>query len=598
MTEKQKFHKIVYPVPPPIPEKTRKQIIKRFYLENRRQVHQDNVSNSVSNNTNNKKGIVRNKVKGEKVKSITINGLSCSVDTESRQTNGYLSEGEVSSALSELSSSDHESSLDGWDNYQNSVAGGLSENNENNQNGIDYSDNEQNSNFDDSENNNQNSNFDGSDGDSIEPYYDHESPNENNNMNGIKSSEEFPESPFISSSLNDKQNNKSNTKPKRPPPEPPDYNNNNSKNNVEASSVGGEGGGGGGGEGGGNSDDEGEDEKSINSADFEDTDDEYPSLNFIKSKIDEISKKKSGKWAILRDLQAENSEEPEQEPDVKSENGISTNVSEKSSPPPKFKPFEVSLLINNKGKEDKPNVLTSPIISNHERNDFRLFPNHTRNEPNIFSNYEKSETGPFSNHSRSELSPFPLYDRYEASLFSNLDRYETFLYSNHDRIDSGRFSNHERTDSGRFSNHERTDSNTSSFNRQDDDITAFHHQIPFSLKRYNEESSPPLGPLYKRPRPMSNGMHYSESLNHHNNSIYGPPPTGPSGMSGNGMMGRGREEPYYYHRNDYRPNAPPPYIDRPGPYGRGHMNNNIPRRPSGTPASRPLTRPPDRPRRY
>ncbi|CAG8533007.1 4604_t:CDS:2, partial [Diversispora eburnea] len=546
MAEKQKFHKVVYPVPPPIPEKTRKQI-------------------------------------GEKVKSITVNGLSCSVDTESRQTNGYLSEGEVSSALSELSSSDHESSLDGWDNYQNSVADGLSENNEkNNQNGIDYSDNEQ------------NLNFDCSDGDSIEPYYDHESPNENNNMNGVKSSKEVSESPFISSPLNDKKTNKSNTKPKRPPPEPPDYNNNNSKNNLEAGSIG----------GGGRNINESEDEKSINSADFEGTDDEYPSLNFIKSKIEEISKKKSGKWAILRDLQAENSEEPEQEqePDAKSENGISTNISEKNSPPPKFKPFEVSLLINNKGKEDKPNgiclVLTSPIISNHERNDFRLFPNHTRNEPNNFSNYEKSETGPFSNHSRSELSPFPLYDRYEASLFSNLDRYESFLYSNHDRIDSGRFSNHERTDSGRFSNHERTDSNTSSFNRPDDDITAFHHQIPFSLKRYNEESSPPLGPLYKRPRPMSNGMHYSESLNHHNNSIYGPPPTGPSGMSGNGMMGRGREEPYpYYHRNDYRPNAPPPYIDRPGPYGRGHMNNNIPRRPSGTPASRPLTRPPDRPLR-
>ncbi|CAG8787083.1 16880_t:CDS:2, partial [Acaulospora morrowiae] len=76
--------------------------------------------------------------------------------------------------------------------------------------------------------------------------------------------------------------------------------------------------------------------------------------------------------------------------------------------------------------------------------------------------------------------------------------------------------------------------------------------------------------------------------------IYGPPPTGPSGMSGNGMMGRGREDTYpYYHRNDYRPSAPP-YIDRSGPYGgRGHMNNI--RRPSGTQASRSLTRPPDRP---
>ncbi|CAG8775901.1 3456_t:CDS:2, partial [Acaulospora morrowiae] len=250
----------------------------------------------------------------------------------------------------------------------------------------------------------------------------------------------------------------------------------------------------------------------IVTADFEGSDDEFPSLAFIKSRIDEISKKKTEKWSILRDLQAENSEEPEPELDSESgsklENGPSNSISEKSSPLPKFEPLEISLS-SFKDEKEKTNILSSPTISNHERNDFRTFSNHTRNEPtSLFSNHERSEAGPFTNHSRTELNPFPIY-------FPNHDRYESFLYSNHDRNDLGRFSNHERSDSGRFSNHERSDPGIPSFNRLDDDINAFHHQLPpFSLKRFTDETSSPPGPLYKRPRPMSNGMHYSESMNH------------------------------------------------------------------------------------
>ncbi|CAG8526171.1 15101_t:CDS:2, partial [Acaulospora colombiana] len=121
--------------------------------------------------------------------------------------------------------------------------------------------------------------------------------------------------------------------------------------------------------------------------DLEGSDNDYPSLAFIVSRIEEISKKKSEKWSILRDLQVGNSEEPEPELDSESgtkfENGVSNDLSEKSSPPPKFEPLEVSLSF--KDEKGKMNALLSPVISNHERNDFRPFSSYTRNEQTISS---------------------------------------------------------------------------------------------------------------------------------------------------------------------------------------------------------------------
>ncbi|CAI2184597.1 3393_t:CDS:2 [Funneliformis geosporum] len=144
------------------------------------------------------------------------------------------------------------------------------------------------------------------------------------------------------------------------------------------------------------------------------------------------------------------------------------------------------------------------------------------------------------------------------------------------------------------SNRDQYDSNYSSpYNHHEGDVTAFHHQLPLRIKRTNEQTSPPLGPMNKRIRHPPNGMHY-ESMIHSVSSMYGPPPTGPSAMTGNGMMGRGREDPYsYYHRNEFRPPPPTaPYIDR--TYGRGPINNM--RRLSGNLPTRSPIRPPDRPR--
>ncbi|CAG8628022.1 5913_t:CDS:2 [Funneliformis caledonium] len=144
------------------------------------------------------------------------------------------------------------------------------------------------------------------------------------------------------------------------------------------------------------------------------------------------------------------------------------------------------------------------------------------------------------------------------------------------------------------SNRDQYDSNYSSpYHYHEGDNTAFHHQLPLGIKRTNEQTSPPLGPMNKRIRHPPNGMHY-ESMIHGVSSMYGPPPTGPSSMTGNGMMGRGREDPYsYYHRNEFRPPPPTaPYIDR--TYGRGPINNM--RRLSGNLPSRSPIRPPDRPR--
>ncbi|CAG8591891.1 195_t:CDS:1, partial [Acaulospora colombiana] len=170
MAENRRPDNVIYPAPQPIPEYLRRRLVQRFSSDGR-QEHRSNIPNNVSNNN---VGVVKSRDNNG------TNGVNHSVTPRSRQTNGYLSDEETTSTLSELPSSDHESSLDGWDNYQNSAVGGSPENN---QNGLDCSDNDQNSNIDESENN-QYSNANDSDQDSIEPYYDHDSPNENNTTNG------------------------------------------------------------------------------------------------------------------------------------------------------------------------------------------------------------------------------------------------------------------------------------------------------------------------------------------------------------------------------------------------------------------------------
>lgn len=50
----------------------------------------------------------------------------------------------------------------------------------------------------------------------------------------------------------------------------------------------------------------------------------------------------------------------------------------------------------------------------------------------------------------------------------------------------------------------------------------------------NEQTSPTLGQMNKRMRHPPNGIHYD--MNHGTPSMYGPPPIGPSAMTGNGMM--------------------------------------------------------------
>lgn len=74
----------------------------------------------------------------------------------------------------------------------------------------------------------------------------------------------------------------------------------------------------------------------------------------------------------------------------------------------------------------------------------------------------------------------------------------------------------------------------SPYHHHEDDFTAFHHQLPFGIKRMNEQTPPTLGQMNKRMRHPPNGMHYE--MNHGTPSMYGLPPTGPSAMTGNGMM--------------------------------------------------------------
>ncbi|CAG8775570.1 1046_t:CDS:2, partial [Acaulospora morrowiae] len=199
MAEKQSPNNVIYPVLPPIPEHIRKRIIQNFSLEDRQPKHRSNVSSGVSSNS---VGIVKTKDNNRTSATTRItNGVNHSVVPKGRRTNGYLSDEGTTSTLSELSSSDHESSLDGWDNYQNSAVGGSPENN---QNRSGHSDNDQNSNIDESEENHYTI-PDDSDQDSIEPYYGHDSPNENNITNGVKLKNSIA-SPFTSSPR-DKQSN-------------------------------------------------------------------------------------------------------------------------------------------------------------------------------------------------------------------------------------------------------------------------------------------------------------------------------------------------------------------------------------------------------
>lgn len=550
--------------------------------------------------------------------SLIINGVN-------RISNGiFFSDDETTSSLSELSS-DHDSSLDSidsLDNCQNSVVD-ASENIQSDPNG---SENDQNSTFDGSEKNqkiqfngsNRGSNYNDSDRDSIEPSY---NIYETNNVNGISSDG------LISPSFTLPQDQTSCTTPQNPelPTELQNDNDEICSNSVSKyqENIEGENG-----ENGncGSEKNLGEKYNSENESNYEESEDELPALSVIQAKIEELAKWKKDVWARLRE-QSESSSTPE----PKSENGMPVDISVSLSTP-KVENDDASIKIPPEDgsrsttliRQDETNLITSyhhtnepnPMLTNNEskssnpvpcydRSESMTFSNRARND---FSNHERNEFGPF--HERLERKFFPVSERFDSFLYSTYerdsrlffedrydtrsysdDRYETFLYGNSERNDSCRFSSHERNDPGRFLNHERLDSSV--LNRQDVDITAFHQQLPPAMKRHNEQN-PPLGPLHKRSRHMPNGFHYDPMNHGPNNGIYGPPPTGPSGMSGSGMMGRGRDDQYhhYYHRNDYRP--PPPYFDRQGPYGRGHMNN-ISRRPIGGP-SRPLSRPQERPR--
>ncbi|CAG8537844.1 10226_t:CDS:2, partial [Cetraspora pellucida] len=565
--------------------------------------------------------------------SVIVNGIS-------RISNGvFFSDDETTSSLSELSS-DHDSSLDSLDSLDNCQSS-VVDASENIQSDSTSSENDRNSMFNRSKTN-QKTQFNKSltYSDSIELYYDN---HETNNINGISSDE------LTLPSFTLPQDQASCTTPKNPESLLGLQNNNNEKcsNSVskDKESIEREDGENGNYEAKGNLK---EKYSSDNDSIYEGNEDDLPALSFIQAKIEELAKWKKDVWARLRE-QSESSSTPE----LKSENGMSTGISayvfnlmnnyreilengslstpkvETDDTSIKVQPEDESRLSTILIEQNETSLITpyhhtneqidsnpiftsneskgSNIVPYHERSEFS---NRVRNESTAFSNHERNELGSF--HERSDRKFFSVNERFESFLYRDSrlffddrydtrpypdDRYETFLYGNSERNDSCRFSSHERNDLGRFLNHERLDQNGPLPNRQDVDITAFHQQLPPTIKRHNEQQNPPLGPLHKRSRHMPNGFHYDPMNHGPSNGIYGPPPTGPSGMSGSGMMGRGREDQYhhYYHRNDYRP--PPPYFDRQGPYGRGHMNNNISRRPIGGPP-RPLSRPQERPRTW
>ncbi|CAG8445631.1 11408_t:CDS:2 [Scutellospora calospora] len=616
MADIQRPTGVVYPDLPRLENNLRSAMVRRLFSQREREY--TGYSSDIAENHSEIEE--RGNINTIEATPIIVNGIN------RMSKGGFFSDDETTSTLSELSSG-HDSSLDSLDsldNYQNSFVDAS----ENIQSDSNCSENGQSSTFNETEKN-QETKFNGSDKDTTYSdsdkvsYYDNY---ETNNINDISSSE-LLSPPFT---LPQDQSSYITPQNQEPSPELPENNNeicsssiSKYNKNIER-------------ENGENNNSKvkknlGVRCNSENESNCEESEDDLTALNFIQAKIEELAKWKKDVWTRLRE-QSESSSTPE----PRGENGISVDVSANNSTP-KAETNDTSIkvqsedesrstilirqnenLISSYHNTDEP-IESNSTFTNNESKGSNPVPyyerpesNRSRNESTAFSNHERNEFGSFP-HDRVDRKFFPVSDRFESFLYSNYerdsrlffddrydtrsypdDRYETFLYENSERNDLCRFPSHERNDPGRFLNHERLDPNGSLINRQDDDTTAFHQQLPPVIKRHNEQQNAPLGPIHKRFRHMSNGFYYDPMNHAPNNSIYGPPPTGPSGMTGNGMMGRGREDQYhhYYHRNDYRP---PPYFDRQGPYGRGHMNNNISRRPIGL-SSRLLSRPQERPR--